>query len=151
MLFSFPIMFLASLGCIYLHFQKKTRSERLVYILHISLECNTKIVLISQPRSTASQQFLLASIYVVVFRLRSAYTEILIKQVIYICCSNLTRRRWLDVWKRPLIVTNLLGIVSVMELVFAAMFIALLGWSLYNYLHVSFTHPHMHHGVVQKE
>ncbi|CAI9274041.1 unnamed protein product [Lactuca saligna] len=91
-LFSFPIMFLASLGCIYLHFQKKSRSE-----------------------------------------------------------SNLTRRRWLDVWKRPLIVTNLLGIVSVMELVFAAMFIALLGWSLYNYLHVSFAYPHMHHGVVQKE
>ncbi|KAI3720708.1 hypothetical protein L2E82_31700 [Cichorium intybus] len=84
-LFSFPIMFLASLGCLYLHFQKKSCSE-----------------------------------------------------------SNLTRRSSLDLWKRPLIVMNPLGIVSTMELVFAAMFIALLGWSLYNYLHVSFGHLHMH-------
>ncbi|KAK1409130.1 hypothetical protein QVD17_35655 [Tagetes erecta] len=84
LLFSFPMMFLASLGCLYLHFQTK----------HV-------------PKS-------------------------------------LTRRRWLDFWKRPLIVMNPLGIVNAMELMFSAMFIVLLGWSLYNYLHVSFGHLHMH-------
>ncbi|KVI10206.1 hypothetical protein Ccrd_011445 [Cynara cardunculus var. scolymus] len=85
LLFSFPIMFLASLGCVYLHFQKKSCPE-----------------------------------------------------------SNLSRRSWLDSWNRPLIVMNPLGIVSAMELMFAAMFVVLLGWSLGNYLYVSFGHLHMH-------
>ncbi|XP_076953079.1 ferric reduction oxidase 4-like [Bidens hawaiensis] len=90
-LFSFPIMFLASLGCIYLHFQAKHVPKR-----------------------------------------------------------SLTRRsRWLDFWKRPLIVMNPLGIVSVMAVVFSAMFVVLLGWSLYHYLHVSFAHLMMH-GVGEK-
>ncbi|KAI3793014.1 hypothetical protein L1987_35626 [Smallanthus sonchifolius] len=84
-LFSFPIIFLASLGCIYLHFQTKHVPKR-----------------------------------------------------------SFTRRRWLDIWKRPLIVMNPLGIVNMMELVFSAMFVVLLGWSLYNYLHVSFGNLHMH-------
>nr|XP_043632684.1 ferric reduction oxidase 4-like [Erigeron canadensis] len=84
-LFSFPIMFLACLGCVYLHFQTNTRPK-----------------------------------------------------------SNFTRKRWLDIWRRPLIVMNPLGIVSTMELMFGVMFLALLGWSLYNYLHVSFGHLHMH-------
>ncbi|KAJ9539629.1 hypothetical protein OSB04_026135 [Centaurea solstitialis] len=85
-LFSFPIMFLASLGCLYLHFQKK-----------------------SCPKS-----------------------------------NLIGRRSWLDSWNRPLIVMNPLGIVSAMELMFATMFVVLLGWSLANYLHVSFGHLHMH-------
>ncbi|KAK3037219.1 hypothetical protein RJ639_030112, partial [Escallonia herrerae] len=47
-------------------------------------------------------------------------------------------------WKRPVLVMAPLGIVSLMELTFAAMFLALLIWSLANYLHVSFGHLHMH-------
>ncbi|XP_076920446.1 ferric reduction oxidase 4-like [Bidens hawaiensis] len=90
-LFSFPIMFLASLGCIYLHFQAKHVPKR----------------------------------------------------------SFTRRSRWLDFWKRPLIVMNPLGIVSVMAVVFSAMFVVLLGWSLYHYLHVSFAHLMMH-GVDEK-
>ncbi|KAK9060876.1 hypothetical protein SSX86_018056 [Deinandra increscens subsp. villosa] len=88
-LFSFPIMLLASLGCIYLHFQMKHVPKR-------------STVMISK------------------------------------------RRRWLDSWKRPLIVMNPVGIVSSMEVVFSAMFVALLGWSLYHYLNVSFGNLHMH-------
>ncbi|KAJ9539627.1 hypothetical protein OSB04_026133 [Centaurea solstitialis] len=84
-IFSFPIMFLASLGCVYLHFQKKSRPE-----------------------------------------------------------SNPSRKKWLDSWKRPVMVVNPLGIVTLMELMFAAMFVVLLGWSLANYLHVSFSNLHMH-------
>lgn len=37
-----------------------------------------------------------------------------------------------------------LGIVSAVELCFAVMFVALLIWSLANYLYVSFGHLHMH-------
>lgn len=37
-----------------------------------------------------------------------------------------------------------LGIVSIVELTFAAMFIALLIWSLANYLYISFGALHMH-------
>lgn len=37
-----------------------------------------------------------------------------------------------------------LGIVNAVELTFAAMFVALMIWSLANYLYVSFGHLHMH-------
>jgi len=37
-----------------------------------------------------------------------------------------------------------LGIVTAVELAFAAMFVSLLIWSLSNYLYVSFGHLHMH-------
>jgi hypothetical protein len=37
-----------------------------------------------------------------------------------------------------------LGIVTAVELAFAAMFVALLIWSLSNYLYVSFGHLNMH-------
>ncbi|KAB1220124.1 Ferric reduction oxidase 4 [Morella rubra] len=47
-------------------------------------------------------------------------------------------------WKRPLFVMAPLGIVSSVELAFAAMFVVLLIWSLSNYLFVSFGHLHMH-------
>ncbi|KAE8729951.1 Ferric reduction oxidase 5 [Hibiscus syriacus] len=46
--------------------------------------------------------------------------------------------------KRPVLVTAPVGIVSALELTFAAMFVALLIWSLANYLYVSFGHLHMH-------
>ncbi|KAK8686586.1 hypothetical protein V6N13_125610 [Hibiscus sabdariffa] len=46
--------------------------------------------------------------------------------------------------KRPVRVMAPLGIVSALELIFAAMFVALLIWSLANYLYVSFGHLHMH-------
>ncbi|CAA2991222.1 ferric reduction oxidase 4-like, partial [Olea europaea subsp. europaea] len=84
LLFSFPIMFIAALGCVYLHFQKKSVSEN---------------------RSTRLESRALA-LYAMV--------------------------------RAPL------GIVNAIELTFAAMFIALMIWSLANYLHVSFNHLHMH-------
>ncbi|XVE58483.1 hypothetical protein DITRI_Ditri04bG0173200 [Diplodiscus trichospermus] len=46
--------------------------------------------------------------------------------------------------RRPVLVMAPLGIVSALELIFAAMFVALLIWSLANYLSVSFGHLHMH-------
>nr|GFA73568.1 ferric reduction oxidase 4-like [Tanacetum cinerariifolium] len=78
MLFSFPIMFLASFGCIYLHFQT-----------------------ISTPKST-----------------------------------TVVKKSRLDIFKRPLIVMNPLGIVTATEFMFSAMFVVLLGWSLGNYLYI---------------
>uniref|UniRef100_A0A6N2NAI2 Uncharacterized protein n=1 Tax=Salix viminalis TaxID=40686 RepID=A0A6N2NAI2_SALVM len=56
----------------------------------------------------------------------------------------LTSNRRLSFLSRPALVMAPLGIVTAMELAFAAMFIALLIWSLANYLYVSFGHLHMH-------
>ncbi|XP_050252220.1 ferric reduction oxidase 4-like [Quercus robur] len=87
LLFTFPMMFIAALSCVYLHIQKKPKNF------------NSKSVV----------------------------------------KSNL-----LAFWRRPLLVMAPLGIVTAMELAFAAMFVALLIWSLSNYLYVSFGHLHMH-------
>ncbi|TYH52809.1 hypothetical protein ES332_D09G053500v1 [Gossypium tomentosum] len=46
--------------------------------------------------------------------------------------------------KRPVVVMAPLGIVSALEITFAAMFVALLIWSLANYLYLSFGNLHMH-------
>ncbi|XP_059667121.1 ferric reduction oxidase 4-like [Cornus florida] len=90
LLFTFPMMFIAALGCIYLQFQ--TKQEK-------------------------------------------SHSESAIKN------------HRLTFWRRPVLVLAPLGIVTAMELAFAAMFVALLIWSLANYLHVSFGHLHMHkHG-----
>ncbi|KAL5813074.1 hypothetical protein ACOSQ3_028024 [Xanthoceras sorbifolium] len=86
LLFSFPIMLIAVLGCVYLHLQK------------------------TQNRPTNSKR---------------------------------TSSR-LRISNRPVMVMSPLGIVTALELTFAAMFIALLIWSLANYLHVSFGNLHMH-------
>ncbi|GFQ05835.1 ferric reduction oxidase 4 [Phtheirospermum japonicum] len=82
-LFSFPIMLIAALGCVYLHFQKKSNN--------------------SESSNSYFQSL-----------------------------------------KNPAMVLAPLGIVNAIELTFAAMFIALLIWSLANYLYVSFGHLHMH-------
>ena len=58
-------------------------------------------------------------------------------------CSTSSCHR-LSLWRRPVLVMAPLGIVTAMELVFAAMFVILLIWSLANYLHISFGHLHMH-------
>ncbi|MFQ6671353.1 hypothetical protein Gotur_035928 [Gossypium turneri] len=62
--------------------------------------------------------------------------------------SNHSKRLGLDsataLLKRPVVVMAPLGIVSALELTFAAMFVALLIWSLANYLYVSFGNLHMH-------
>ncbi|KAL0400712.1 UNVERIFIED_CONTAM: Ferric reduction oxidase 4 [Sesamum latifolium] len=58
-----------------------------------------------------------------------------------ILCSSKSYYRFL---RRPATVMAPLGIVNAVELTFAAMFIALLIWSLANYLYVSFGHLHMH-------
>ncbi|KAL0299563.1 UNVERIFIED_CONTAM: Ferric reduction oxidase 4 [Sesamum radiatum] len=55
--------------------------------------------------------------------------------------SSKTNYRFL---RCPAMVMAPLGIVNAVELTFAAMFIALLIWSLANYLYVSFGHLHMH-------
>ncbi|PON96997.1 Cytochrome b245, heavy chain [Trema orientale] len=47
-------------------------------------------------------------------------------------------------WSSPVFVKAPLGIVSSVELCFAAMFVALLIWSLANYLYSSFSHIHMY-------
>ncbi|KAK4571502.1 hypothetical protein RGQ29_030080 [Quercus rubra] len=86
LLFTFPIMFMAALSCIYLHIQQKSKNF------------NSKSVVNS---------------------------------------------RRLAFWRRPLLVMAPLGIVTATELAFAAMFIALLIWSLSNYLYVSFIHLDM--------
>ncbi|XP_017972911.1 PREDICTED: ferric reduction oxidase 4 [Theobroma cacao] len=51
--------------------------------------------------------------------------------------------------KRPVLVMAPLGIVSALDLIFSAMFVALMIWSLANYLYVSFGHLHMD-GVGEK-
>nr|DAD47267.1 TPA_asm: hypothetical protein HUJ06_017204 [Nelumbo nucifera] len=86
LLFTFPIMFIAAFGCVYLHLGKK--SDHNYY--HDR-----------KPAGASS---------------RLAY------------------------WKRPVLVQSSLGIVTAMELAFSAMFIALMIWSLANYLNVSFQH-----------
>ncbi|KAJ6735278.1 FERRIC REDUCTION OXIDASE 4-RELATED [Salix purpurea] len=78
LLFSFPVMFIAAFGCVYLHLQKNLR----------------------KPNSR----------------------------------GVLTSNRRLSFLRRPALVMAPLGIVTAMELAFAAMFIALLIWSLANYL-----------------
>ncbi|XP_039008314.1 ferric reduction oxidase 2-like [Hibiscus syriacus] len=45
------------------------------------------------------------------------------------------RKRWLALWRRPVLVKGPLGIVSGIELSFFLMFIALLAWTLGTYLH----------------
>ncbi|XP_073128898.1 ferric reduction oxidase 4-like [Henckelia pumila] len=85
LLFSFPIMLIAVLGCVYLHFKKKSNYQ-----------------------------------------------------------SNW---RCLRPLRRPALVMWPLGVVSAVEVTFAAMFLALLIWSLGNYLYVSFGHLHMRPGV----
>ncbi|KAM1613492.1 hypothetical protein ACFX1Z_002017 [Malus domestica] len=92
LLFSFPMMLIAALSCVYLHLQNKsTRS--------------------SSSTSTTT-------------------TGVITKRLAF--------------WKRPVIVKAPLGIVTAMELAFGLMFVALLVWSLTNYLYVSFGHLHMH-------
>ncbi|XP_050224872.1 ferric reduction oxidase 4-like [Mercurialis annua] len=86
LLFSFPVMFIAALGSVYLHFQKN-----------------------KQKISSTSK-------------------------------SN----RRLSFLRRPVLVMAPLGIVTAMEFAFAGMFVALMIWSLANYLSVSFGNLHMH-------
>ncbi|CAI0403208.1 unnamed protein product [Linum tenue] len=86
LLFSFPVMFIAALGCVYLHFHTR----------------------LQEPFSSSEVKPKLIS----------------------------------PLW-RPYVISPL-GIVTGVELAFMAMFIALLIWSLANYVYVSFGHLHMH-------
>ncbi|XP_050224873.1 ferric reduction oxidase 4-like [Mercurialis annua] len=86
LLFSFPVMFIAALGSVYLHFQKNKQKQT------------------SGSKSNHRLSFL----------------------------------------SRPVLVMAPLGIVTAMEVAFATMFIALLIWSLANYLYISFGSLHMH-------
>ncbi|CAI0546526.1 unnamed protein product [Linum tenue] len=90
LLFSFPVMFMAGLGCVYLHFHTN------------KLEKKEKAF-----SSSSSKSFL----------------------------------------RRPRVISPL-GIVTGVELAFLTMFVALLVWSLANYLHRSFGHSHkLKHGI----
>ena len=71
-----------------------------------------------------------------------SYNSYGVTQLLAYFCSVVNSRR-LAFWRRPLLVMAPLGIVTATELAFAAMFIALLIWSLYNYLYVSFIHLDM--------
>ncbi|KAI3935416.1 hypothetical protein MKW98_027556 [Papaver atlanticum] len=53
-------------------------------------------------------------------------------------------RSRLALLRRPVLVKAPLGIVTSMELLFSAMFVALMIWSLGNYLYVNYQHLHMH-------
>ncbi|KAL5746396.1 hypothetical protein ACOSP7_027542 [Xanthoceras sorbifolium] len=90
LLFSFPMMLVAVLGCVYLHLQTKHNKPA-----------------VSNSKRTSHGNYLRIS-------------------------------------SRPVLVMAPLGIVTALELTFAAMFIALLIWSLANYLHFSFGHLHIH-------
>ncbi|XP_047336064.1 ferric reduction oxidase 4-like [Impatiens glandulifera] len=85
LLLSFPVMLMAALGCVYLHFEKKKKIGR-----------------------------------------------------------DLTGMQRPDFLRRPVHISSTLGIVTMTELVFVAMFFALLIWSLANYLHISFGHLTMY-------
>ncbi|XP_062149736.1 ferric reduction oxidase 4-like isoform X3 [Alnus glutinosa] len=87
LLFTFPMMFIAALGCVYLHVQSKSEN-----------------IIINKSK----------------------------------------RSHRLGFWRRPVLVMAPLGIVTAVELAFAAMFVALLIWSLSNYLYFSFGHLNMH-------
>ncbi|KAG6667178.1 hypothetical protein CIPAW_01G082900 [Carya illinoinensis] len=87
LLFTFPIILIAVLGCVYLHVQNQAKNM------------NSKRVVTSN---------------------RLAF------------------------WRRPVLVMAPLGIVTAVELAFAAMFVVLLIWSLSNYLYVSFGLLRMH-------
>ncbi|KAI3965823.1 hypothetical protein MKX01_010780 [Papaver californicum] len=84
-LFTFPIMLIAALSCVYLHLESK-----------------------------------------------------------YAGSHNESSRSRLAFLRRPVLVKSPLGIVTSMELMFSAMFIVLMIWSLGNYLCVSYQHLHMH-------
>ncbi|XP_070053306.1 ferric reduction oxidase 4-like [Nicotiana tomentosiformis] len=87
LLFTFPIMLIAALSCIYLHLYSKSSSDQ---------------------------------------------------------SSNSNKGQYFRSWKRPVLAMAPLGIVNAVELAFAVMFIALLVWSLSNYVYISFGHLHMH-------
>ncbi|CAN0891766.1 Ferric reduction oxidase 4 [Linum grandiflorum] len=89
LLFTFPIMVIAALGSIYLHFQTKLENQTL---------------------------------------------------------QKASKRSAANPWTRVLVISPL-GIVTLTELAFVAMFVALHVWSLANYLYVSFGHHHNHHGA----
>ena len=94
LLFTLPIMFIASLSCVYLNLQTK------------------------KPKPSSS-----------------------------VVAATSTERRFASM-RRPLMVRAPLGIVTTVELCFTLLFVALLIWSLYNYLYVSFTHLHTNmHGM----
>ncbi|XP_074282540.1 ferric reduction oxidase 2-like [Silene latifolia] len=54
--------------------------------------------------------------------------------------------KWLARWRRPVLITGPLGVVSWIELSFILMFLALLIWSFSVYLHVGYGHITLKHG-----
>ncbi|XP_045808015.1 ferric reduction oxidase 5-like [Trifolium pratense] len=89
LLFTFPMMFIGALSCIYLHLHREKITQKL-------------------PSTSGAL------------------------------------KRCLCYLRRPFLVMSPIGIVTSMELIFAFMFVALLIWSLSNYLHISFGSLHMH-------
>ncbi|KAG6656084.1 hypothetical protein CIPAW_05G263100 [Carya illinoinensis] len=124
----------AVLGCVYLR-------VRLEQIKEYELQ---KVTFISYE--------LMFSHYV--FSIRPFFSQLINKRLKlfpsnYDACrvtkSKIVTTNRLAFWRRPVLVMAPLGIVTAVELAFAAMFVVLLIWpSLSNYLHVSFGHLHMH-------
>ncbi|KAG7981455.1 hypothetical protein I3843_05G234900 [Carya illinoinensis] len=107
--FTFPMIFIAVLGCVYL------RPLRLFHSFFSQL-INRRLKLFP-----------------------SNYDACRVTKLKIVTTNRLA------FWRRPVLVMAPLGIVTAVELAFAAMFVVLLIWpSLSNYLHVSFGHLHMH-------
>ncbi|PKI63526.1 hypothetical protein CRG98_016193, partial [Punica granatum] len=124
LLFTFPVMFIAAFGCIYLHLKKNSEKPKL------------------SPR------------YELVFINISKTDDLILHGVLKMnmhgtACMHRDGKcvRLGGFWKRPAVVMAPLGVVSAIELVFGVMFITLLIWSLSNYLYVSFGQLHNHDGA----
>lgn len=124
LLFTFPMMFIGAVSCIYLHLIQQNRTEQKSY----------------PPQG---------STYIYASYPLNLDLHIISKYICFLLCicfgfSSGGVNRWLSLLRRPLLVMSPIGVVTVMELTFAVMFGALLIWSLSNYLHTSFGHLYMH-------
>nr|AAR15416.1 ferric reductase [Medicago truncatula] len=83
LMYTFPVLLIATLGCVYLHIAKKSSNESNIEIRN-------------------------------------------------------GKKHGTTIWNRPMLVKGPLGIVSITEIAFLLMFIALLVWSFTTYLHIGF-------------
>ena len=109
LIYTFPILFIATLGCLYLHLGKK-------YV-----DCD-------------AEGYGVLLFYVVDFFF--SFPSHLINQRSFVLRN--VENSGLASWKRPVLVNGPLGIVSWTELPFLTMFIAMLVWSFSSYLHGMF-------------
>lgn len=112
LIYTFPILFIATLGCLYLHLGKK----------YVDYDTEGYGVLL----------FYVVAIFLFSF----FFPSHLINQRSFVLRN--VENSGLASWKRPVLVKGPLGIVSWIELPFLTMFIAMLVWSFSSYLHGMF-------------